>query len=78
MSDRRVIYTFEKNSVEQVQISLTEFKGQDFVDIRAFYRSESGDFKPTRKGLTISVELLPNLLEGLEMVRRETLEEVEA
>ena len=32
------------------QVSVREFKGKIYVDIREFYEDSSGDMKPGRKG----------------------------
>ena len=59
------IYEFRKNAVEKVKVSLVQYRGYDLIDIRVYYDNGDGKFMPTRKGLCISLELLPDLLEGI-------------
>ena len=61
-----VIARFEKNSFEEVRISLTEFKGKELIDIRVYYQPEGEEeMRPTKKGITISPEKFPELQKGL-------------
>ena len=62
-----VIAKFEKNSFEEVRISLTEFKGKQLIDIRVYYQpeGEEEEMRPTKKGITISPEKFPDLQKGL-------------
>lgn len=61
-----VIASFEKNSMEEVRVSLTEFKGKDLIDIRVYYQPEDGEEKrPTKKGITISPEKFPELKKAI-------------
>jgi hypothetical protein len=60
-----VIARFEKNSFEEVRISLTQFKGKDLIDIRVYYQPEGEEeMRPTKKGITISPEKFPELKKG--------------
>jgi len=61
-----VIATFEKNSLEEVRVSLTEFKGKALIDLRVYYQPEDGEEKrPTKKGITISPEKFPELKKAI-------------
>ncbi|MBN2467149.1 MAG: transcriptional coactivator p15/PC4 family protein [Deltaproteobacteria bacterium] len=61
-----VIARFEKNSFEEVRISLTEFRGKDLIDIRVYFQPEGEEeMRPTKKGITISPEKFPELKEGI-------------
>jgi hypothetical protein len=61
-----LIASFEKNSLEEVRISLTEFKGKELIDLRVYYQPEDGEEKrPTKKGITISPEKFPELKKAI-------------
>jgi len=55
-----------KNSLEEIRIDLSEFKGNNLVSARVYYDAGNDDWRPTKKGLTIKVSLLPDLLKGLQ------------
>ena len=73
--EERVIATLDKNSAEEVRVSLSTFKGYDLISARVWTDPEGGDGerRPTRKGLTLRVELLPQLLEALQQAAEEAL-----
>lgn len=66
------VYTFPKNSKEEVRASFSNWQGHDLVDLRVFARQSDGEFVPTRKGLTIARELVPELLKAVESLQRES------
>lgn len=55
------VYAFRKNSREEVRASFSSFKGTDYVDLRVFAANAQGETVPTRKGLTVSRAMLPEL-----------------
>ncbi len=68
---RKEIARIGKNSQEDIIIQLTEFKGIDLVDLRVWVRDDvETESKPTKKGLTIKPELLPELIEALQQAER--------
>ena len=55
----QVIATIEKNVDEEIRVSLREYKGHPFIDIRVYWKPPDGDPGPTKKGVTLSPELFP-------------------
>lgn len=68
MSDRIVM---KKNSRESLVISRNEYKGVDLIDIRTFFKNEEGDLSPTKKGVSIRLELLDELIASLSAVAQD-------
>lgn len=66
MSEARIIAELPKNAVETVRVSLDTFQGKPVADVRVFaeYRS-TGQVGPTKKGVTIRAEQLPELVRAL-------------
>ncbi len=56
-----VIYKFQKNTVETIQASITEFNGKKYADLRIYYTDDNNELQPTKKGLTVSVESFPEI-----------------
>jgi len=68
--DRILIDEFEKNSSETVRTSISEFRGKLYCDFRVWSAGASetlGEIRPTKKGLTISTEILPDLLKAVQL-----------
>ena len=59
MTERVVI---KKNSRESIVISQTEFKGNDLVDMRIFLTNKDGELSPTKKGVSIRLDKLDELV----------------
>ena len=61
-----VIARFEKNSFEEVRVSLTEFKGKELIDLRVYYQPDGEEeMRPTKKGITISPEKFSELKKAI-------------
>ena len=65
----KVIHEFNRNSTEKVRFSLNSFKGHEYADLRIFYETDEGEWRPTKKGLTVSIELVEELYEGIRKLR---------
>ena len=62
----KLICQIEKNSREEIRVQLREFKGHQLLDIRTFYfTSEGGEPKPSPKGVSVAIRLLPQLKEAI-------------
>jgi hypothetical protein len=61
----QTLHSFRKNALEEVRASLTEYKTRQYIDLRVFYKADNDEFRPSKKGLTLSPELLPELEEAL-------------
>jgi hypothetical protein len=65
MSDSILIGTLPKNSLDELRVSLSEFRGHHLVDVRVFSNFSgvpSDEKKATKKGATINVASLPELI----------------
>ncbi len=67
------IYIFRKNHNEEVRASIRKFEGREYLDLRVWTEKESGraEFSPTKKGLTLSVYVLPELKKAVLALERE-------
>ena len=61
ISEPMIIASWKKNAREQLLVRLASFKGQQVVDVRAWYRARDRTLKPGRGGLTVSIRHLPAL-----------------
>ncbi len=63
------IATIEKSKIEELRVALKEYKGHRYVDIRTFaepYADEGQGRVATKKGVTLSLAKLPELIEALQ------------
>ena len=60
-----LIAQFEKNATEVVRVSLTEYRGRKLVDVRVYYSDGEGQYHPTKKGVSLSVDVYPDFKRAL-------------
>ena len=70
MDNATVVHAFKKGQDEQVQVSVGDYKNKKYVDVRVFFPNEEGTFFPTKKGLTLVVDLLPELVKGIQAAEK--------
>jgi len=64
-TENETVYSFPKNPLEEVRAGVTVFRGKQYVDLRIYYKGDDGEFHPSKKGLTLSIELFPELEEAV-------------
>jgi len=69
--DMKTLYTFAKNSQEEVRVSVGRFKGRDILNIRVYYETDDGRKCPSKKGLAMSLSLVSKLKAGIDMALAE-------
>ena len=52
----RPVAQFEKNSKEEIRVSIDEFRGTKIINIRVFYRSPTGEWLPGKQGIAMKVD----------------------
>ena len=68
MRGQRLIAEFNKNSMEIIKVNLQEWRGKKYVDIRICVLQDPTDKATeiaTKKGITLNIELLPELIKAL-------------
>lgn len=67
MTEPIVIAVLPKNRREALRIALDHYRGTNLVDLRVVVElsETSGLATPTRKGLAVRVEMLPDLIAAL-------------
>lgn len=64
--ENEIIAEFEKNKSEKIRLSLSEFNGKPRVDLRIWYLNDSNEYAPSKKGVSLSTELVPGLIKALQ------------
>ncbi len=65
-----IIGEIQKNATENIRISKESYKGKEYVDIRIYFQNDEGEWKPTKKGVTLSPEKIDELLEILQKLKK--------
>ena len=76
MAEAKLLATIERSDTEQLQISVSEYKGRSYLNMRIFYTTDEGaTWIPTKKGVTFSPEQLDLLEEAVQEARKEFMAE---
>jgi hypothetical protein len=54
---------------DKIIVSRKEFKGREYVDIRVHFTDADGNWIPTKKGVSLSLESLDEMIGLLEKAR---------
>jgi hypothetical protein len=60
-----VIAQFEKNSREEVRVSVDHIYGRKVINIRVYYRNEAGEWAPGKQGIALAVERYRDLADAV-------------
>ena len=78
MADGKVLATIERSETEQLQISVSEFKGRSYFNLRIYYTTDGGaSWLPTKKGVTFAPDQLDILSDAIEEAKKEFMAEAE-
>lgn len=65
MAQDVMVSSFKRNPTEEVRATLKEFRGRRYLDLRIYYQDDEGEWKPTRKGVSLSTDFMPELKEAV-------------
>lgn len=60
---------FAKNDHEDVRVTFSKYKGYDLLGVRVWYRNSEDELRPSKSGVTVRVDLLPDLLALLQQAK---------
>ncbi|MGH8056282.1 MAG: transcriptional coactivator p15/PC4 family protein [Candidatus Entotheonellia bacterium] len=60
-----LVARISKNPTEEVRISLTSYRGHELVDIRVYFQDDQGEWRPTKRGVSLSVDSFTELRDAV-------------
>ena len=63
--EMKVVYTFVKNSFDEVWAYLQPFRGHDLAHIRVYTLGADDEMRPKKQGIAVNVRDLPKLAEAV-------------
>ena len=67
--ERQVVAVIQKGGKQEIRVSLSNFNGRTFGDLRLFVPNKQGEWIPTMKGVTVGIEQLKELEEAVGRLR---------
>ena len=66
-AEAKLLATIERSDTEQLQISVSEYRGKSYFNLRIFYTTDDGaTWLPTKKGVTFAPDQLDILTDAIE------------
>lgn len=76
MAEAKILATIERTETEQLQISVSEYKGKSYFNLRIYYTTDEGaTWLPTKKGVTFAPDQLDVLSDAIEEAKQLFMEE---
>jgi hypothetical protein len=60
-----LIVKFEKNSKEEVRVSVDEFRGRKIINLRVYYRTDTGEWLPGKQGVALAIDRYRDLVDAV-------------
>ena len=78
MAEAKILATIDRTDTEQLQISISEYKGKSYFNLRIFYTTDEGaTWLPTKKGVTFAPDQLDILADAIEEAKKEFMSDAE-
>jgi hypothetical protein len=61
----QLVAQFEKNSKEEVRLSVDDFHGRKIINMRVFYKADGNEWRPGKQGLALSVDRYRELADAI-------------
>jgi hypothetical protein len=71
MADDKIVASFKRNPTEEVRAGIKDFKGRRYIDLRIYYIDDQGEWKPTRKGISLNTDFMAELKEAVLSLEKE-------
>lgn len=55
---------------DKIIITVKEFKGKQYIDIRTYFENDAGEWIPTKKGISLTPENLNEIMPLLETAQK--------
>ena len=69
----RILASFPRGPKSLTRVSLDEFKGRSFMNVRLWFMAPDGAWRPTRRGATFAVDELHDLQRAVQEAIQRTL-----
>lgn len=65
-----IIGEIQKTGTDKIIVTVKEFKGKTYVDVRNFFENDAGEMIPTKKGVSLTPENLDELIQILNEAKK--------
>jgi hypothetical protein len=62
-----LIGEIQKGATDKIMVTVKEFKGKQYIDVRTYFENDAGEWIPTKKGVSFTPE---NLDEAIVLLQK--------
>lgn len=66
----KMVFEIQKNARERIRISVGEYKGKQRIDVRVWYVDASGEYQPSRNGISLRPDQATPIMQGITLAAR--------
>lgn len=70
-----IIGEIQKTGTDRIIVTVKEFKGKTYIDVRNFFENDEGEMVPTKKGVSLTPENLDELIRILGEAKKQLPQE---
>ncbi len=64
--DMDVVGRLPRGDGQEWLIGVVSFRGKDYASARVYYKDDEGNLRPSKHGINVHEELLPEIIKGLQ------------
>ena len=70
-SEDKTVEKIRKSGTEEVRVSIKKFRKKHYIDLRIYFLNDEGEWKPTKKGISLSTDFISDLKRAVEALETE-------
>jgi hypothetical protein len=67
----------EKNSQEEIRVTIQNYQGTDVIDLRTYWQNDEGTWIPTKKGISLTYHVTEEVIKLLQKAFKKMQEQTE-
>ncbi|MCK4764350.1 MAG: transcriptional coactivator p15/PC4 family protein [Candidatus Aminicenantes bacterium] len=64
-----IVGEIERSDTERLRVECSNYKGKDFLSVRIYYLADNGEWRPTKKGITVKPEKMDEFIDLLSQAK---------
>jgi hypothetical protein len=62
---------------DKIIVTVKEFKGKQYIDLRTYFENDQGEWIPTKKGISLTPDNLDEMIQFLQKAKEATPDKAE-
>ncbi len=67
----KIAYEFDKGGDELIRATISDFAGKQRADLRVYFQTDDGAWHPTKRGVSVTTDLMPELKKAVTKLEKE-------